>query len=314
MKYSKENLVIYHENCFDGMTAAWLFWKVFGEENTNYHPADYSKPGGKEIPENQAKNIYIVDYAYSLEVLKKQAAKCEKLLVLDHHESAIKELAGYENAILDENKSGAGIVFQYLKTKYPHSLYANDAYLRNSLALFVHYVQDRDTWTFESPNTESFTARMALSPMTLKDWSDLFDHFVQDEFGFLHEGKLLLQQHRNNIDKFIKLNLIWIKLFGRQYPIINLPKEYGSDACSEILKRHPEVDFAMYYFEDSLSYTKGPYIGIRSRKNGPVNVRIFAEHFGGGGHPSASAFRTPLDKVRMLEFEKDLYQKMLGEQ
>ena len=49
MKYSKENLVIYHENCFDGMTAAWLFWKVFGEENTNYHPADYSNPAEKKF-------------------------------------------------------------------------------------------------------------------------------------------------------------------------------------------------------------------------------------------------------------------------
>ena len=62
----KDIVVIYHDQCRDGLGAAYAAWKKFGE-NASYIPRKTQDP----VPEGlEDKEIYIVVYSYSLPELQ----------------------------------------------------------------------------------------------------------------------------------------------------------------------------------------------------------------------------------------------------
>ena len=52
-------LVIYHANCYDGFSAAWVFWHALGG-NVDLWPAKYGEPP----PRVEGREVYIVDFSY----------------------------------------------------------------------------------------------------------------------------------------------------------------------------------------------------------------------------------------------------------
>lgn len=307
-KYLKRRIVIYHDQCFDGMTAAWILWCLFGDKDTDYHAGGYNGVLAA-FPDTDAEELYIVDYSYPRAIIEREIAKRKKVVVLDHHKSALV-LEGLPGVHLDMNRSGAGITYDYAMSHLHDFVMMLTPESNKTLSDFISLVQDRDLFKFENPDSRAFTCRMSVADMTLQGWNELYTCFAFKRENFMAEGRAIEAHFDRNIDKFIKNNLIWVKLFGRQIPVLNLPKEYGSDSCKEMLTRFPEAPFAMYYYEDSESWTKGPYIGIRARKGDTVDVTPLAEHFGGGGHRDASAFRVPFDRLRMLEYDNVLPTKM----
>jgi oligoribonuclease NrnB/cAMP/cGMP phosphodiesterase (DHH superfamily) len=307
MLYKKPRLVIYHGECFDGTTAGWLLWTYFRDSDTEYCPCIYTP--GNPFPETKAEEIFIVDYSFPRLVIEKLIKDGKKLTLLDHHETAL-ELEGLPGVTINKNKSGASLTYEYLLKNMPDWWEGSSEFTRKQMERYVSMVEDRDLFRFANPDSKAFTARQSASDMTFPGWDDLYHDFAGNEHQFVTEGKLILSVHRTNISKFIQNNLIRMKLFGYEIPVLNVPKEYGSDSCAEMLARFPDAPFAMYYYDDALSYTKGQYIGVRSRKNNLVNVEPLAKRFNGGGHITAAAFRTTLDRVRMLEHDMNLWEQM----
>ena len=56
-------LCIYHHNCADGFTAAWVVKKAFG--NVDFHPGKYNEPP----PDVTGRDVIIVDFSYKYDVL-----------------------------------------------------------------------------------------------------------------------------------------------------------------------------------------------------------------------------------------------------
>ena len=61
-------LVIYHGNCADGFSAAWCFWRKYGEG------ADYVAGVYQQSPPDVAgRDVYLVDFSYKRDVLLEMA-------------------------------------------------------------------------------------------------------------------------------------------------------------------------------------------------------------------------------------------------
>ena len=125
--------VLYHADA-DGFGAAYACWKMFYEKAI-YIPVQYGQPV-PELPES-VEDLFIVDFSYDRATCESLADKY-RLIVLDHHKSAEKELAGLDYAKFDMNKSGAVLAWEFMYAFQP-------------VPEILLYVLDRDLWRFELP-------------------------------------------------------------------------------------------------------------------------------------------------------------------
>ena len=98
-----KKVVLYHAGCHDGFGAAWAAHQKFGD-SAEYTAVQY----GQDPPNIEAgSEVYIVDFSYPRPILEALNKKMSKLVVLDHHDTARKELEGLDYATFDMDKSGA---------------------------------------------------------------------------------------------------------------------------------------------------------------------------------------------------------------
>lgn len=289
--------IVYHANCPDGWCAAWVAYNALKEQQdavATLHPANY----GQAPPDlGDADTVYVVDFSYPHKVLVEMAETC-RVVVLDHHRSAIDEICiGHHDypgearwgdgaygdqyimrytdpyeTVLDDNRSGAGITWDYFHHGKPR-------------LDIVDYVEDRDLWRFALPESREVNAYLRTQPYALGPWDDFLQYCITaGDMARLGAGVLL------HIDAYCRAaanHAYWCEMGDRQFPIVNVTYE----SCSEVadyLISHFGVDMAGYFFESGDGLWQ---YGFRSR-NG-VTVHDHAQRFGGGGHPQASGCRSP---------------------
>ena len=262
-------LCIYHANCLDGFASFMAAVTYFGPNNLSGFPASY----GEEPPIGlcRDRDVYIVDFSYSRHELLQISATCNKLVVLDHHASAQRELSGHFPANVyvkfDMNRSGAGIAWNYFhKEPMPE--------------VFQH-VQDRDLWKFELPNTKEVCAALFSRPMTVTEWLKFVDASVPVTDLFI-EGTALRREHEKRCYMLCEMAQT-IEVAGVYVPAVNAPSWYASDVGNMLSER---AAFALVYGWDGKRYR----CSLRSAKVGGADVSRIAEQFGGGGHKNAAGF------------------------
>ena len=153
----KKMMVLYHAECVDGFTAAWVARGLYLERDVEYIPVKYFEPP----PDVTGKEVLILDFSYPRGVLEEMYAKAAKLLVLDHHATAQEALAGLPYAEFDMERSGAGMTWD--------RLYASSRGVKRKW--LVDYVEDRDLWRFKLPGSKEVSAYLSSQPMTFESWS-----------------------------------------------------------------------------------------------------------------------------------------------
>lgn len=176
----------------------------------------------------------------------------------------MKGLTLYDT-VLDTNRSGAGIAWDYFHPGEPRPP-------------VVDYVEDRDLWRFKLPMAKSVSAFIRCQPHTLDTWDELSKVSV-DDMGAGGFGVLV---HINAYCRAVANHAYWCEMGDRTFPIVNVTYEACSEVAAHLLD-HFSVDMAGYFFETGDGRWQ---YGFRSR-NG-VTVHDFAAAFGGGGHPQAS--------------------------
>lgn len=142
-------VVIYHDDCMDGLASAWLMneFCIKYQIDNILIPMQYGDNLEEIIKKNeinQKDTIYFVDFSLKREQMKKLLNDVHYIVVLDHHETAKKELNGLENQFdnieiyFDMKQSGAMLTYNY----------TNERGLDVDSLLF-EYVQDRDLWNWE---------------------------------------------------------------------------------------------------------------------------------------------------------------------
>ena len=109
------------------------------------------------MPDLKNKNVAVCDFSYNRSITESLLQSCSSFVVLDHHESAMKALAGLPNTRFDSNHSGAVITWKYF---HPDKVRCDSAALRSAVFLFHPFY-----FSQVAPNKriQSLTARAVIS-------------------------------------------------------------------------------------------------------------------------------------------------------
>ena len=271
--------IIYHQtspgiDCPDGIASAWVTHKVFPD--AEIIGASYQG----EMPQvNEGDRLIIVDFSFSAEILESWADKGCEITIIDHHKTALNDLAQLSDRILqkfDMNQCGATLAWRYFLTEEP-------------MPVFLEYVRDRDLWNFELEKTEeiyeavahigrSFALFDALEPLSRQQLIEAFAPL----------GERLLAPKRQRISEIAK-TAEWKKIAGHKVLAVEIPQEearLASDVCSKLYNENLDSPFVMAY---SKNKEEGWNLSFRSNKKvGNFDVSAIARQFGGGGHHNAS--------------------------
>lgn len=315
------DIVVYHDQCPDGVTAAWIVLR-----GLDWRPSYYgSEPSvvpyqiWQEMNERTGLNILVVDLSFPKEASDELYGRCNEFLIIDHHQTAARNLSDCDYFIYggsENTLSGAGMVKEIYE-------------LDEDKFRFVDYVSDRDTWQNLLPDTKAINLAMSVkgvfgSPKTVEMFYSIY--VLSDPKMCLatlaKEGSVYLKYQEKLIHdllysmKVVNFDYTLKTEEGKEekihFPIAILNASIiQSDTANYILRHQSEIrklreeDFPEFNF--AIVYTFGdPTIddncGFRVRCENPCSIHRekdepttigaddIAALFDGGGHARAAGF------------------------
>jgi len=270
MTSDQKPLVIFHSPCRDGFTAAWIAAKHFhGYRSVDFLGAAYgdAPPDSRLV---EGRQVFILDFSYSREEIEAIADEAESVVVLDHHETAERALSGSWGSnvevVFDMERSGARLAWDHWFGGDPPEI--------------VRYIEDRDLWRWELPDSREISAYIGTLPYSLSAWDQL-ETDLSTETGRIEVagiGAAVLRRDRQHVERAAEGAEILCGI-----PFVNscvLQSDIG-----DWLKEG--VPFVVIWWVENGVYR----YSLRSGPDG-ANVAEIAESFpGGGGHKHAAGFR-----------------------
>lgn len=273
------NIGIYHANCTDGLTAAWIFRLQFGHD-VETHAAQY----GTEPPDVRGRCVYIMDFTYPREVMGHIARTAKSLVVLDHHKtakSALRDLCpelGTVNIVFDMNRSGARLTWDWFRPG-------------EDPPWLVRYVEDRDLWRWALPHSREVSAGIEAWSRTFESW-DALSRLSPEQLAA--DGAIIERYRHRCIES--ATTLAREVLIGGSWVLAANSSEmrFASDVAHELAADRP-FGATWWLRNDGIVQ-----FSLRSRPDG-VDVSEIARGYGGGGHRHAAGFQMDLvDTVSLL--------------
>jgi len=269
---------IYHGNCADGFTSAWVVRLALGL-NVDFYAGFYRDPP----PDVTDKIVYIVDFSYKRPVMEEIVSKARHVFHIDHHETAIKDMEGFTadnfetHYSYDNTESGAMLTWSFL---FPESVIPN----------LIRHVDDRDRWKFLLRGTREIQSNMFSYAYTFENWDMLMSQSIDQQ---ITEGTAIERRHAKDVKELMGVVVRRMNIGGYNVPVANIPYQYGSDMCSALAKHEP---FAAYYYDKPTIRE----FGLRSTADG-INVGDIALLYGGGGHARSAGFGVSFEDARKFE-------------
>lgn len=265
--------VIYHKNCYDGFTAAWVCRKALTATSLYgdvlwLHPMAYGDP----LPDlTDYTELVIVDFSFPRPVMVELHDRFGGAVTcLDHHKTAQANCEGLGWCIFDMTKSGAGLAW--------------DRYFSTPRPKLVDYVEDRDLWNWKLPFSREVNYYISSYERTFENWDKLHTYLESDLEFCATQGEAIAR-YADQKAKEIAAEAKIENILDYLVPVVNCPYVYGSDVANLLLEQHPEAKFAAYYFDRADGEQQW---GLRCRDD--FDVSEIAKVFGGGGHKRASGF------------------------
>jgi len=289
----KLNKIIYHRD-MDGVASAAAILELV--EVADCRSIQYGEePYGVIGDLNKDLTLYIVDFSFSRELTLEIASKVKKMIIIDHHETAEKNLKDIENeadnikCIFDMAESGATLCFKYL---LDHCEDKNDIMMNKEL---FNYVKDRDLWYWAMPFSKEINEHLSLE-VDVREVSS-FEKFnmVFNRDKSQAVGRSLLKKTQQSVESktkdIEKLRRVVIK--GQEFLILNSTSTI-SEIGNEICKKYQIPSMQYFILENN-----DVVFSFRSiNELGPVNG--VAKALGGGGHPNACGATVSLDDLVTL--------------
>lgn len=264
-------LVIYHGNCADGFSAAWCFWHKYGDA-CEYLPGVYQQ----NPPDVTGRCVYLVDFSYKRAVVLQMLEQASHIVLIDHHKSAIEDLAGIESdkfsTFTDINRSGATLAWDFL---FPGQ----------SRPLLLGHVEDRDLWRFKLAGTREIQAYVFSHAYTFEQWDALMAADQVELLKMTAAGAAIERKHHKDVAELVGVCQRRMVIGGYDVPVASLPYTLVSDAAHAMAQGE---QFAACYWDTADSRI----FGLRATEGG-ADVSEIAKHYGGGGHAKAAGFRVP---------------------
>lgn len=326
-------VVLFHKNCHDGLFSAFSFWKKHGSKDTlfievNYKPIQDLEPlealdyifngyinsplslntekiefeGNKVTKEDMANmELFILDYSFPYTHLINYIPLFKKILVLDHHKTAIDEYTNlfFSNKdkndwinidialnckiIFAEKESGAKLTWMYFNKG-------------QEVPDYIELISDRDLWSFKLENSRKFYYGLKLQDLSDFNVMDaLLTYHKQDivNNGGKYERVLTKRNEKIADNNFIPIS---VKIAGVDYKgvLVNTYLDIASDLCSGII-RDQNLDIAIAY-----NIYGGLNVGCSLRSKKGVDSSPLSLMYGGGGHAQASGFDISLKELNSI--------------
>lgn len=310
-------LVIYHANCMDGAGAAFAAWLKFGDE-AEYRPASYGDPAPTD-EEVRGRDVYVLDFSYPRAELERIADAVElippgvvthkgRLVVLDHHKTAQENCEGLDFCTFDMGMSGAALAWEHF-----HVPSGRHTYTLNPL---FAYIQDRDLWRWDIPDSREISAALALTGAfsDFRKLASIYNSWFTSKDGLIRDGRVALKVQAQIVDSTVataeevlievpahhpSTGQFSVGLNVRALAVTTptLRSEIGEALAIEAAKRSFNAVGVVYYRDGKAGIWR---VSLRSRDvygghpvhliNKATDVASIAEAFGGGGHARAASF------------------------
>lgn len=269
-------LVIYHAGCWDGFCAAWVARKALGEIEAI--PAHYGTPP----PEVAGREVYVLDFSYTFDVMADMAARSSAFTVLDHHKTAERAIGDLEAMFISHNMAGrARYGVDQSGARMAWEFFAHIGGWQGMPAPWlVDYTEDRDLWRHVLPHSENINAALRSYPLDFNQW-DLFEHETMTRFAT--EGSAIRRRERQIVEDHIR-HAREVEMDGHQVLAVNATVLF-SEIAGELAKGRP---FGACYFD---RHDGKRQWSLRSDRSG-VDVSAIAKSHGGGGHQHAAGYET----------------------
>lgn len=278
----KDFLCVYHGNCADGFTGAWVIneWAKEHGHVIEFFGASY---GGEPIPPINQRHLIFVDFSLKRDEMIKASKFASSVTVLDHHKTAEENMLDLEpelycasEIVFDMNRSGCEIAWDYFFENKP-----GPKALAN--------IADRDLWQFKLPNTKEVAISVFSYEYHFNNWDfimnpDNYDKLVSD-------GVAIDRKHTKDVIELFGNSLVWetIETDKGTYnvPTFNVPYFHSSELGHHAMEQL-DIPFALcWQINDTGKYK----YSLRSI-DGKEDVSVIAKYFGGGGHRNSAGFES----------------------
>ena len=280
-----KTICIYHGECTDGVAAAWAVHRRHPE--WSFFPGVYQvTPSDEFLAEYDS--MVLVDFSYKLPVMKDWLDRgvLKRLTVLDHHDTAQKELEPLHThpqceIVFNIKKCGALLAWEHFHEGLP-------------IPPLLPYIDSRDRWVADEwelkHNLDHVTFGLrAYSHKFPIDWG-LWTHLMYNERELAADGKATHRFYRQQIDQLKPLARRCVVVSGQQLwtevPVVNAPHMFASELAGE-LAGEMEAPWAMCWWQGQ----DATYIASLRSRDESTHVGDIAAQFGGGGHPGAAGFK-----------------------
>lgn len=272
-------LVIYHGNCHDGFTAAWIAHRVLCArlqyDEVALHAAQYGQPAPAVTRED---HVWVLDFSYPLASVVQLQQAAGAFVLLDHHKTALG-LAEIRGVTIDLEQSGAMLAWGHFMPG-------------QAAPKLVQYVQDRDLWRFHLYKSREVNAWIRSWPMDLTIWDNLEISLSHEDRVRIvaDEGGAILRNTSREIDEACRhARLVWLS--GYRVPMLNAPW-HQSEIGQQLCRNYPAAPFSATWF---LMEGKR-VISLRTTRE-DFDVSTIAQRYGGGGHRAAAGFQVPAESI-----------------
>jgi hypothetical protein len=277
-------LILYHgRSCPDGFAAALAAW-LYYQGQAEFVALDHGDVKSVEdLPAIAGRAVYILDFSFEDALLRLIEEHAAKLVMLDHHLSAAEKLTGFQCRCgvvhFDMEKSGARLAWEFFHPQQP-------------VPDLVRFVEDRDIWVWQYPQSAGFLAALDMEPFDFARWQALANFDAAQMVAYIERGGAM-------DEKFTKLaenmadSAQALTFNGVNGVMANVPGVFHSLVGDMLCKK--SGTFALLWSVDKTGVVK---CGLRSQKG--FSCISLAESMGGGGHAQACGFKMKPDRLPAL--------------
>jgi hypothetical protein len=272
-------ICFYHAGCPDGFGAAWAAWKAWGPQG-EYRPRGHDD--ALRPQELAGAEVVFADIAPPNAGLRQLAREAARVLVLDHHVSALErfraepdlaaEVAARGHEVrFDLEHSGATLAWRHFHPDAPPPA-------------LLRYVEDQDLWRWRLPDSEAVNAAIHSYPRRFEVWDELAKAPVE---RLVAEGVPIARAQRIEVERAL-LSAHAVTVGGLRLEAVNalfLRSQIGHELASR--RVHGAPCGVVYR-------VTGRRIDCSLYSIGDFDVSRLAARYGGGGHRNAAGFHVTL--------------------
>ena len=277
-------LVIYHgRKCPDGFAAALAAW-LFYAGKADFLPLDHGDiKSVDDLPVLEGRAVYILDFSFSPDILRGIEERAAKLVMLDHHKSAAEKLTGFACRCgvvhFDMDKSGARLAWEFFQPAEP-------------VPALVLFVEDRDIWAWQYPESPGFLAALDMEPLDFARWAEIAAFSSAGLTNFMARG-VAMDEKFSKLAADIAEGAQPIVFNGQNGLMLNAPGVFHSLIGNRLSEK--SGTFALMWH---VGKSGGVKIGLRSQRS--FDCIPLAESMGGGGHAQACGFKMGIERLPEL--------------